>query len=173
MTIKEFEAEAREGSWELIDGEPVALNPSGGDSGWVAGEIFAHLREHVRTSSLGGVFTTDVGFILFDDRAVVRSPDVAFVRRERLPELTDGFVPMAPDLAVEVLSPSDRIPDAMSKVAMYLQAGVRLVWLVDPLQRSVNVFSPDASPKTLIESDVLDGSSVLPGFSIPLVEIFI
>ncbi len=173
MTIEEFEAEAHERSWELIDGEAIAVTPSANRSVWIAGEIFARLRDYVRANDCGWAFTDGAGFVLFEERATVRSPDAAFVRRERLPELTDHFVPMAPDLAVEVLSPSDRIPDALSKVAMYLQAGVQLVWLVDPLERSVTVFRPDASPKTLGEVDVLDGSSVLPGFTLPLAEIFI
>jgi Uma2 family endonuclease len=109
---------------------------------------------------------------LFDDRATVRSPDAAFVRRERLPELSDHFVPVAPDLAVEVLSPSDRMADALGKVAMYLQAGVQLVWLVDPAARVVTVFRPDGPPKILGQSDALDGGDLLPGLTIPLAEIF-
>jgi Uma2 family endonuclease len=84
----------------------------------------------------------------------------------------DNFVPLAPDLAVEVLSPSDRMADAMSKVTMYLQAGVRLVWLVDPATLTVTIFRQDAAPKMVREADTLDGADVLPGFRIPVAEIF-
>ena len=80
--------------------------------------------------------------------------------------------PIAPDLAVEVLSPSDRMADAMSKVTMYLQAGVRLVWLIDPATLTVTIFRQDAAPKMVSEGDTLDGGDVLPGFSVPVAEIF-
>jgi Uma2 family endonuclease len=126
----------------------------------------------VRTNKLGWVFPPETGIVLFDDRATVRSPDAAFVRRDRLPGFTDHFVPLAPDLAVEVLSPSHRMLDAMSKVTMYLQAGVRIVWLVDPTSQTVTIFRPDAAPRTLGEGDVLDGGEVTPGFSVPVAEIF-
>ena len=94
------------------------------------------------------------------------------MRSDRLPAFTDRFVPLAPDLAVEVLSPSDRMADAMSKVTMYLQAGVRLVWLVDPASLTVAVFRPDAAPRTLGAGDALDGGDVLSGFSVSVAELF-
>ena len=81
-------------------------------------------------------------------------------------------MPLAPDLAVEVLSPSDRMADAMSKITMYLQAGVRLVWLVDPASLTVTVFRQDAAPKSFGAGESLDGGDVLPGFSVPVAEIF-
>jgi Uma2 family endonuclease len=102
----------------------------------------------------------------------VRSPDAAVVLRNRLAELPDSFVPMAPDLAVEVLSPSDRMADALAKVAMYLQAGTPLVWLVNTATRTVVVFRSEMDPVTLAGSDTLDGGDVLPGFSVPVAEIF-
>jgi Uma2 family endonuclease len=172
ISIEEFVSASRDGNWELIDGEPVAVTPSSDRSGWIAGEVFGRLRDHVRTHELGWVFPPETGFVLFDDRATVRSPDAAFVRRDRLPGFTDRFVPLAPDLAVEVLSPSDRMVDAMSKVTMYLQAGVRIVWLVDPASLTVTVFRPDAAPRTLGEADVLDGGEVIPGFGVAVAEIF-
>ena len=79
---------------------------------------------------------------------------------------------MAPDLAAEVLSPSDRMTDALSKITMYLQAGVRLVWLIDPESRTVVVFRSYAAPARRVAGDVLDGGEVLPGFSVPVAEIF-
>ena len=81
-------------------------------------------------------------------------------------------MPLAPDLAVEVLSPSDRIADALAKIAMYLDAGVRLVWLVDPASQTVTIFRPDAIPTKLDADDTLDGDEVLPGFTLPIAEIF-
>ena len=172
ITIEEFVAQSRDGLWELIDGVPVAVTPSSDRSGWVSGRIFARLERFVDAHHLGWAFPAETGFVLFDDRAVVRSPDAAFVRSDRLRALTGGFVPLAPDLAVEVLSPSDRIVAAMSKVTMYLEAGVRLVWLVDPAALNVTVFRLDASPRTLGAGDTLDAGDVLPGFSVPVAEIF-
>ena len=172
VTIAEFASMSREGSWELIDGELVSVTPSSDRSGWIAGEIFAVIRHHVRDHNLGWVFPPETGFVLFGDRAVVRSPDASFVCGDRLTALSDQFVPLAPDLAVEVLSPSDRMVDALSKAAMYLQAGVRLVWLVDPASLTVTVFRPDAAPMTLHSGDTLDGGAVLPGFSVPVAVLF-
>jgi Uma2 family endonuclease len=172
MTIEEFARAPLQGSWELIDGEPVELMPSAGRSGWISALIVSHLMNHVRANQLGWVFSSETGFVLFDDRQTVRAADAAVVLRDRLAGPPDSFVPLAPDLAVEVLSPSDCMADAMSKVTMYLQAGVRLVWLVDPAERTVTIYRPDGGLKMLGESDTLDGSHVLPGFSLPVVEIF-
>jgi Uma2 family endonuclease len=173
MTIEEFAATPLQGVWELVDGEPIVLSPAAGRSGWISANIVALLASHFRSSQLGWVFSAETGFILFDDRQTVRSPDAAVVLRERLSELPDSFVPMAPDLAVEVLSPSDRMADTLAKIAMYLDAGVRIVWLINPASETVTVFLPDAAPTTLHVDGSLDGGDVLPGFRVPVAEIFV
>jgi len=172
VTIDEFAEMPLEGIWELIDGEPIELSPAAGRSGWISGNVYRLLANHVRQSQVGWAFPPETGFVLFDDRQTVRSPDAAVVLRNRLAELPDSFVPMAPDLAVEVLSPSDRMADALAKVAMYLQAGTSLVWLVNPVTRTVVVFRADMDPVTLAGSATLDGGEVLPDFSVPVAEIF-
>jgi len=172
VTIDEFAEMPLEGIWELIDGEPIELSPAAGRSGWISGNVYRLLANHVRQSQVGWAFAPETGFVLFDDRQTVRSPDAAVVLRNRLAELPDSFVPMAPDLAVEVLSPSDRMADALAKVAMYLQAGTSLVWLVNPVTRTVVVFRADMDPVTLAGSATLDGGEVLPDFSVPVAEIF-
>jgi Uma2 family endonuclease len=172
VTIDEFAEMPLEGIWELVDGEPVELSPAAGRSGWISANLVALLANHVRSGRLGWAFSAETGFVLFSDRQTVRSPDAAVVLSNRLAELPDSFVPMAPDLAVEVLSPSDRMADALAKVAMYLQAGTSLVWLVNPTTRKVMVFRSEMDPVTLGESDTLDGGDVLPGFSVPIAEIF-
>ena len=172
VTVEEFSEMPLQGIWELVDGEPIELSPAAGRSGWISANIVALLANHVRPSRLGWAFSAETGFVLFNDRQTVRSPDAAVVLRDRLAAPPDNFVPLAPDLAVEVLSPSDRMVDAMSKVTMYLQAGVRLVWLVDPATLTVTVFRPDAAPRTIAEGDTLDCGDVLPGFSVPVDEIF-
>ena len=172
VTVEEFSELPLQGSWELVDGEPIELSPAAGRSGWISGNVFALLANHVRKSQLGWAFPPETGFVLFDDRQTVRSPDAAVVLRDRLAAPPDTFVPLAPDLAVEVLSPSDRMADAMSKITMYLQAGVRLVWLVDPETLTVTIFRQDAAPKMVVGGELLDGGDVLPGFAVPVVEIF-
>ena len=172
LTIAEFAEEHREGRWELIDGEPVEMTPSSDESSWIAGEVFFAVRTFLATHPIGRAFPADAGFVIFADRDTVRAPDVAFVRRERLPALSRTFVGVPPDLAVEVLSPSDRLADALSKVSMYLQAGVPLVWLIDPIRRTAMVFKQDTLPVILDERGALAGEDILPGFSLPLATLF-
>jgi Uma2 family endonuclease len=172
ITIDEFANMPLQGVWELVDGEPIELSPAAGRSGWISANIVTLLANHLRPGRLGWVFSAETGFILFNDRQTVRSPDAAVVLRERLAAPPDSFVPLAPDLAVEVLSPSDRMADAMSKISMYLQAGVRLVWLVDPETHTVSIFRQGAAPQTIGAGDTLDGADVLPDFMVPVAEIF-
>ena len=172
ITVEEFAEMSLEGIWELVDGEPIELTPAAGKSSRIGGRLYARLADHVEPSEFGWAFPAETGFVLFADRTTVRSPDAAVVRRDRLVEPPDSFVPMAPDLAVEVLSPSDRMADALAKIAMYLQAGTPLVWLVNSATRTVVVFRSEMNPVTLSESDTLDGRDVLPGFSVPVAEIF-
>lgn len=173
LTITEFAEESREGRWELIDGEPIAVNPSSYDSARIAGNVFGHIWMWLLQHPIGQVVPSEAGFILFPDRAIVRSPDVAFVQLERLsPEFTRSFLPLAPDLAVEVLSPSDRLSDARAKVRMYLDAGIPLVWLIDPIRRTATIYQPDTSPVFLDTNGVLDGGNVLPAFTLPLATLF-
>jgi Uma2 family endonuclease len=172
VTVKAFETMPLDGAWELVNGELVALTPAAGRSSRIGGRIYGWLADHAEPGEQGWAFPADAGFILYEDRQTVRSPDAAFVRRDRLPEVPDGFIPLAPDLAVEVLSPSDRMSQALAKIAMYLDAGVHLVWLVDPGARTVTDFTADHSPVMLDATATLDGGDVLPGFRIPVAEIF-
>jgi len=172
VTVEEFAEMPLQGVWELVDGEPVELSPAAGRSGGISGNIYRLLASHVWRSQMGWAFPPETGFVLFEDRETVRSPDAAVVLRNRLAELPDSFVPMAPDLAAGVLSPSDRMADALAKVAMYLQAGTALVWLVNPATRTVVVFRSEMDPVTLGASDILDGGDILPGFSLSVSEIF-
>ena len=137
----------------------------GGEHGEVAGEIFWRINIQVKSAKLGKTYAAATGFIMRDPDTV-RGPDVAFVRADRLLEIKNRkkYVPFAPDLAVEVLSPNDR-PDAVDeKVQEWLAAGSRAVWIVDPETRSVTVHRPGAEPITLTEDQDLDGGDVLPGF---------
>ena len=161
---------------ELVDGEVIEMTPAGGVHGRVTNRIALKLTLHVDAHGGGEVVTGDVGFVLSlpGDPERVRAPDVAFIATARLPggQLPQGFIPGAPDLAVEVLSPSDNPVEVQRKVRDYLEAGVRMVWVVVPLVRTVTVHRPDGSARLAREPEHLDGEDVLPGLRIPLVEVF-
>jgi Uma2 family endonuclease len=103
----------------------------------------------------------------------VRAPDVAFIRAERLPNpLPQTFADLAPDLVVEIASPNDAYTELRDKVDEWLQAGVQVVWVVDPQRRTVEVFQPNQPIRVLREGDTLTGDPVLPDFQLPLSELF-
>jgi Uma2 family endonuclease len=157
---------------ELVDGEVIEMTPAGGVHGEITGKVYQKLTDHVGARRLGKVVVGDVGFVLAlpSDPERVRAPDVAFVSMGRLPDgrLPEGFLRGAPDLAVEVLSPSDNPVEVQQKVRDYLEAGARLVWVVAPRARTVTVYRPDGSARLVREPERLDGEDVLPGLGIPL-----
>jgi Uma2 family endonuclease len=158
---------------ELVEGELHTMTPAGESHGWVALGIGAKIFDHVERAGLGRAYAAETGFLLHRDPDTVRAPDVAFVARERLPgEPARGFAELAPDLVVEVVSPSDRASDVASKATTWLDAGVRLVWVVDPQARLAAVHRPGGTVTVLREDGVLDGEDVLPGFRLPLSELF-
>lgn len=129
---------------------------------------FAHQRE------LGEVFAAGTGFVLSTDPDTVRAPDVAFVAADRLPlgDLPAGYMRLAPDFVVEVVSPSDTASDLQSKVCMWSDAGCRLVWVVYPATQSVTVFRSRDDVWALREEDILDGNPVFDGFSAEVRDLF-
>jgi Uma2 family endonuclease len=171
LTIAEFQAEHHEGLWELIDGEPIPVNPAAGSSSFIAARLGYYLNSYLDEHPIGYVFSSDAGFILFADRATVRSPDVAFVSRARLPEIPETFVPLAPDLAAEVVSPTDRLAHVRAKAEMYLEAGVPLIWLINPRSQTTTVFRQQQAPVIIEVEGSLDGEEVLPGFTLPLAKL--
>jgi len=154
---------------ELVRGELVVREPAGFQHGVVAMNLAIAIHTFVRAHRLGTVLAAETGFKLFTNPDTVRAPDVAFIRADRVPAPPPrGFPAMAPDLAVEVLSPDDRPGEVLQKVADWLNAGVRLVWVVDPGRRSARVYRPDGVDSQLTERDALDGEDVLPGLAIPV-----
>jgi len=130
------------------------------------------LRAHVETGDLGEVFG-DTGYVLARDPDTVRGPDLSFVARDRLSNFDDArYFSGAPDLAVEILSPSNRRGEMHAKVADYLAAGARLVWVFDPKRKSVTTYRTLLAPRRLESNESLDGEDVLPGLVIPLEAIF-
>jgi Uma2 family endonuclease len=159
---------------ELVKGELVEMAPTGGRHGRVSSRIDRRLGNFVEQHGLGEVFAAETGFRLARNPDTVRAPDVAFVARERLPspDLPTGYPELAPDLVVEVLSPSDTAVQVQAKVEDWLRAGVRLAWVVYPDTRSVVVYRSLSEVVVLGEEDNLQGDPVLPGFSCPVADIF-
>ena len=174
ITVDEFEATCGDERVELIDGVIVPMTPASYGPSRIAGKIAVRLGMHVLPRELGDVLSAEAGFVLFPDRETVLAPDVAFVRAGREPQgdAQWHFARLAPDLVVEVLSPSDRAADLRAKVALYQEAGVPLVWVVDPQAQTVTVFMLGEHPLVLTTADTLDGGEVLPEFQVAVAEIF-
>jgi Uma2 family endonuclease len=154
---------------ELIRGRLVVREPPGTRHGAVSANLAFELSAFVRRERSGQVFAQDTGFKIESDPDTVRGPDVAFVSQERLGGIPEeGYAELAPDLVIEVLSPSERTGDVLAKVGDFLTAGTRLVWVVDPRRCEARIFRADGSVAIVGEDAALDGEDVLPGFSCPL-----
>ena len=150
---------------ELVRGVLVVREPAGYAHGVVAMKIGVELAVHVKQTGAGVVCAAETGFKLISNPDTVRAPDVAFVSSDRVPPRdARGFPALAPDLVVEVLSPDDRPGEVLAKVADWLTAGTRLVWVVDPERRVARVYRADGSETVVTEEGVLEGEAVLPGF---------
>ncbi|HET8712321.1 MAG TPA: Uma2 family endonuclease [Gemmatimonadales bacterium] len=153
---------------ELVRGRLVVKEPPGYLHGTIVARLCFELVQYVRAHDLGQV-VADPGFTLGRNPDTVRAPDVAFVQRSRVPDpLPTAFAELAPDLAVEVLSPHDRPGETLSKIGDWLNAGTRLVWVIDPARRQARVYRQDGTEAVLSETDTLLGEDVLPGFSCPI-----
>lgn len=160
--------------YELIRGQLRQMTPSGYGHGVIVGNLTTPLGEHVRAHRLGHVCGAETGFRIARTPDTVRAPDIAFIRRDRQGEepLPEGFFEGPPDLAVEVLSPSDTAFDVDEKIAEWLRAGCAMAWVVNGRRRSVSVHRPGGLVSVLTETDTLDGGDVLPGFRLPVARIF-
>src|SRR5213082_3242207 len=146
---------------ELVRGKLVVREPAGLRHGRVAMDLARRLADHVDARGLGQVYAAETGFTLARHPDTVRAPDIAFVRRERLPDPEPtGFPDLAPDLVVEVLSPGDRPGEVLAKVADWLSAETRLVWVVDPERRLARVYRHDGSEAMVTAEGALDAEDV-------------
>lgn len=156
---------------ELDEGELVEMAPASEDHGNVGAQILLILGSFVKANQLGRVYMADTGFILDDD--TMRAPDVAFVRRDRVPGVrSTGFGKGAPDLAVEVFSPFDSVAQLMRKVKQYFAAGTHTVWIVYPERREVHALEASGADRILHGEDLIDAPNLLPGFSAPVAAFF-
>lgn len=151
---------------ELVRGELRTMPPAGFEHGAIGVNLMTPLTQHVKANSLGLVVNADTGFVLARDPDTVRAPDIGFVARERIEQLgvPKKYFPGAPDLAAEVVSPSDTLYEVDEKVLNWLEAGARLVWVVNPRRRTVTASTPGGRHVILTEADELDGQDVVPGF---------
>ena len=175
-TADELLAISRDGlRRELIEGELIERSFAPFFCGFVAQNLAAALGKFTRENDRGAVVNAGTGFEVATNPDTVLAPDVGFVAKDRLP--TDlsalvGFFPGAPNLAVEVVSPGDTYHEVETKVARYLDAGTRLVWVVRPKQKRVEVHRADGSSDLLSLGETLDGESVVPGFKLLVARIF-
>lgn len=173
LTIEEFERLPDDG-WraELVRGHVVRELPAGFEHAGIGVRIATALHAFVQERALGEVVGADAGFVLFGEPPTVRAPDVAFVAEDRLTFDPKRFAPLAPDLAVEVVSPSDTVSEVHEEVMDYLDAGTRVVWVVDPGSRSVTVYRSRDEIRLLTGDEDLDAEPVLPGFRLKLSKLF-
>jgi Uma2 family endonuclease len=158
---------------ELVRGRLVVREPAGYEHGRVAGRVFGLLAAIVLPTRAGELLAAETGFTLQRQPDTVRAPDVAFIRADRVPPPgTRGFPELAPDLAVEVRSPGDTRAEVAEKVADWLAAGSALVWVVDPIARTVVVHAAGAAARTLGAEETLDGGDVLPAFCARVDDLF-
>jgi Uma2 family endonuclease len=156
---------------ELDEGELITMPPTGLDHSYRENEIGSILRSYVKRNRLGRIYVGEPGFRL--SPGTVRAPDIAFVRQERLEGLkSKGFGKGAPDLAVEIFSPSDSVPQLMRKVKQYFAAGCHTVWIVYPDTREIHVLEASGADRILRDTDTMEAPELLPGFSVPVAEFF-
>ena len=160
--------------YELVKGELKKMSPAGQKHGRIIVRLTEPLARHIRVNQLGQVYAAETGFMLRSNPDTVLAADIAFISKERL-ELageTEGYWDGAPDLAVEVNSPSDTVREVEKKVMEWLEHGTRLVWVVSSKLHTVTVYRSLTDIITLTEKDTLEGGDVIPGFHIPISEIF-
>lgn len=156
---------------ELVRGMLVVREPPGLQHGRVAVNLCRRLADHADAHGLGRVYV-ESGFKVASDPDTVRGPDVAFISESRLPDPEPrGFPDFAPDLAVEILSPTDRPGEVLGRVGDLLAGGTMLVWVIDPDRRRARVYRADGSEDIVTAEQALDGEAVVPGFTCPLASI--
>jgi Uma2 family endonuclease len=162
------------GRYALINGELRTIPPAGGEHGSVTMHLAASLYQAVSAQHLGRVYAAETGFLLAINPDTVLAPDAAFIRQERVEPLGNvtGFIPAAPDLAVEVISLSDTYTEVEEKVALWLRHGTQMVVVVNPRRRGVTVYRPGRPVLFLTEEDELSGNDVLPGWTIRVRDLF-
>ncbi len=168
ITAEEFLENDFEG-YEYVRGELVPMAPPSMEHGEISINVIRHLDSHVYAHQLGRLYTAETTFQL-EDRFV--KPDVAFVSADRLPENRRKGSPIPPDLAIEIVSPADKHYDVTEKAFAYLKAGTRLVWVIEPVAKTVMVYRSETDFTLLTCEDTLIGEDVVEGFACPVAQLF-
>jgi Uma2 family endonuclease len=168
MTLEEFLEHDIEG-YEYVKGELVPMAPPSREHGEISINVIRYLDAHVYQNKVGRLYTAETTFQVAER---IMKPDVAFVSTAQLTgDRTKGF-PIPPDLAVEVVSPSDVQSRIAEKALAYLNAGTRLVWVLEPVSQTVTVYRSETNIETLTRDDTLTGENVIPGFTCPVAHLF-
>lgn len=173
-TDEEFMALSSDGGhYELVNGELIDMGNSGMEHGYLASILSFYLSGYIISRKLGVICDSSTAFTMKSGNK--RSPDLSFVAKERLQglkRLPKGFLVGAPDLAVEVILPSNTFEEIHNKLVEYFDSGAKLVWVINPDEQSVLVYRQPQPDKLLKLTDSLDGEEVIPGFTLPLAELF-
>ncbi len=172
MTVDEFEQTYMDRPYELIEGVVVKVSPTVFDHGYVTAQIAFELNHFIRTHPMGVVVGAETGFKL--SNITMRAPDAAYISKAKLVLITDRrkFLPFAPDLAVEVVSPTDRKAKLEKKIELFMSAGTSLLWIIHLKKPRVIVYQTGKEPFTVPHEGTLDGGDVLPGLQIRVADLF-
>lgn len=168
MTLDEFLEYDVEG-YEYVKGELIPMAAASMRHGRITVNILRYLDPTVYDNKLGELYIAETSFKVGER---VLKPDIAFISNERITGDPDKGSPIPPDLAIEVVSPSDIHSRVIGKAFAYLDAGTRCVWIVDPVSKTVTVYKSETDIKTLTREDTLTGDDVVPGFSCPVELLF-
>jgi len=172
ITGEELLAMGDIGPCELIDGRIIPMSPTGFEHGNIEVNLSLALKTFVQQRRLGWVVSGEVGIYTRRHPDRVRGADIVFVSKERLSGPPEGFLEIAPDLIVEIISPTDRWSEMRRKLNEYFLIGVQQVWVVEPEDRAVLVYRSAADVRELSENDTLVGEGMLGGFSLPVADLF-
>jgi Uma2 family endonuclease len=164
---------SQEHRYELVNNELVDMGLAGAEHGYIACILISVLGGYIRQNKLGMICDSSTAFALNNGNR--RSPDISFVRRERLQGLKrppQGFFPGSPDLAVEILSPANTVAEIHDKIVEYFANDTRLVWLIHPDEKYILVYRSPQPEKLLGATDMLTGEDVVPGFTMPVADLF-
>jgi len=170
--LETFQAQHPNHRLELVHGNLIIMSPSGYESDEVAAEVIAQLRNWVRPRRLGRVTASSAGFRLPNPEHDVRAPDASFVSSERLRRSPRAYADLAPDLMVEVKSPSDRVEDLEAKINQFLSLGTRVGILLNPENQTATVYRPGQATVVLTNDDLLTVEDLLPGWEVPVADLW-
>lgn len=160
--------------YELVNGVLSMMSPAGSEHGWIAGNIYHYLSVHVREKNIGRVYAAETGFLISRDPDTVRAPDACFVSYERLAtvEPSKAYLALAPDLVVEVVSPSDSSSDVESKVKLWLESGSQLVLVADPATKTIRVYENKSEIRVYHTGEQINTGDVCQNWTLSVDDVF-